>query len=93
MSEKEWMAQVLQLADLLGWLCYHTHDSRRSREGFPDLVLAKAGRRTIFAELKTETGATTPAQDRWIATLRAAGDRVFVWRPADLLEVAQTLRE
>lgn len=40
-SEKEFQAQVLDLARLTGWLCYHPHDSRRSAPGFPDLVLVR----------------------------------------------------
>lgn len=40
--EKVFQAQVLDLAHLSGWLCYHTHNSRRSAPGFPDLVLVAA---------------------------------------------------
>ena len=39
--EADFQAQVVKLALLLGWKVYHTHDSRRSREGFPDLILIR----------------------------------------------------
>ena len=37
----------------------------------------------ILAELKTDAGATTAEQDRWLSLLRAVpGVRVRLWRPA-----------
>lgn len=62
------MAVVIKYAQLRGWMHYHTHDSRRSAEGFPDLVLVR-GDQLIFAELKSEKGKTTPAQDTWLMAL------------------------
>ena len=44
---------------------YHTHDSRRSAKGFPDLVLAKNGV-VLIVELKTDTGVATPDQVAWL---------------------------
>ena len=43
MTEKKFQAAVLQIANMYGWLAYHTHDSRRSAPGFPDLVLVRNG--------------------------------------------------
>ncbi len=66
-----------------GWLCYHTRDSRGSREGFPDIAAAHRGRqRLLFAELKAEGADPTPHQSHWLATL-AATERaeVYLWRP------------
>lgn len=88
MSEAQLLAAVRRLAQLRGFMAYHTHDSRRSEPGFPDLVLVSARqRRLVFAELKTATGKTSPAQDEWLAALAAAGAEVFLWRPADLQTV------
>ncbi len=76
------MGQVVQLARLYGRLAYHTHDSRRSAAGFPDLTLVR-GRRLLFAELKREAGRTTAEQDGWREALREAGQEAYLWRPSD----------
>ncbi len=82
-SEKEFLQQVIDLAHLTGWLCYHTHDSRRSCKGFPDLILVR-GTQLLAAELKSEKGRLSPAQQQWLDALSAAGVEVAVWRPSDL---------
>jgi hypothetical protein len=93
MPEAELLRQVRKLAKLTGWETYHTHDSRRSDRGWPDLVLASATqRRVIFAELKTATGRVTPDQKKWLALLANAGQETAVWRPADLPLIARILR-
>lgn len=84
-TESEFQTQVLAVAKTFGFhLTYHTHDSRRSNPGFPDLVLlhARTGR-LIFAELKTQTGRVRPEQEKWINGLRAGGHAAELWRPAD----------
>lgn len=84
MTEKVFQQAVENLALRAGWLVYHTHDSRRSQPGFPDLVLVHGARRLVlFRELKTQAGKTSPAQKRWIAELKAAGADAAVWRPLD----------
>ena len=60
-SEKEFMAEVIAFAKRHGWLVYHTHDSRKSEKGFPDLILLK-DLRLVVAELKVGTNQTTPEQ-------------------------------
>ncbi len=92
MSEKDWQAQVLSLAKLLGYLCYHTHDSRRSESGYPDLTLCSPNA-VIFAELKSEDGVLSGSQVGWIERLQASGQLVFVWRPSQFSEVQKTLEE
>ncbi len=91
MSEKQFQSQVLQLAKLSGWLTYHTHDSRRSAPGFPDLVLVKAPL-VLFAELKSARGKLRPEQEAWLEALRGCrtvGARL--WRPSDWPEMKETL--
>lgn len=82
-TEKQLLEAVRDLARLTGWLVYHTHDSRRSEPGFPDLVMTRRGR-LIFAELKSEKGRLTPQQHEWMDALVGRKDwEVYLWRPAD----------
>lgn len=91
-SEKEFQNQVIELALLNGFRYYHTHDSRRSNPGFPDLVLVRAiPPRVIFAEIKASHGSLSPAQRVWINELRAAGAEVYVWYPDDFDSIQQIL--
>jgi hypothetical protein len=91
-TEKEFMGQVVALARLRGWLVYHTHDSRRSPAGFPDLVLVRPrDGRLVFAELKTDRGCLRPAQVLWLEALRQTAAEVYVWRPAQWDEIERCL--
>ena len=90
-TERQFMADVIRLAEVLGWRTYHTHDSRRSAPGFPDLVLVRRPR-VIFAELKAQRGRLTPHQLDWFAELRACHQEIYVWRPEDAEKVARILR-
>lgn len=92
LSEQAFQAQVLDLARLTGWLCYHTFDSRRSAPGFPDLVLVRPPV-IIFAELKTDAGTLRPEQHGWLDALGACpGVDVFLWRPGDWKRIEEVLR-
>jgi hypothetical protein len=88
-SEKDFMAAVIREAKKLGWRIYHTHDSRKSAAGFPDLVLVRE--RVVWVELKTEGGQLTAAQANWFDDLTAAGQEVYVWRPNQWPEVLRVL--
>jgi VRR-NUC domain len=106
-EEADFQRSVIEAADLFGWLSFHPYDSRRSRPGFPDLVLTKdlglshrsdtaprSDGRLIFAELKSMKGRVSKAQAQW---LRALGDvpgniEVYVWRPSDMDEIIDLLR-
>lgn len=86
MREAVLQMRVEQHARTLGWLAYHTHDSRRSAAGFPDLVLVHDRQaRVLYRELKTARGRVSPDQQRWLTALAAAGQDAAVWRPADLI--------
>ena len=80
MSEEDLQQAVIDLAETLGWLCYHTHDSRRSQPGFPDLVMVRAPR-ILFAELKADKGVITNEQHQWMLALRETPAEVHLWRP------------
>lgn len=90
MTEAALQEHVLYLARFYGWLPYHTHDSRRSQPGFPDLVLAsELLGLLVFAELKTEKGRQTAEQKEWerVLTLVATagtGIAYHLWRPRHL---------
>lgn len=84
MSEEQLQRIVTVTANRLGWLVYHTHDSRRSQAGYPDLHLVHAGHGlSLFRELKSMKGKTSKAQDEWIAALNETGQSATVWRPID----------
>ena len=85
MSERELQEQVVCVARHLGWLVYHTFDSRRSEPGFPDLVLVR-GQKVLFRELKTGRGRVSEAQRLWLERLAVAGADVGVWRPEQWLD-------
>lgn len=83
MTERAWMRQVIDLAQLHGYLVYHTHDSRRSAAGFPDLLMVRRGR-LLAIECKSERGRVTPEQMAWIELLDTVpGVTAMVARPRD----------
>lgn len=81
MTERQLQDAVIETARLLGWLVYHTHDSRHSAKGFPDLCMVR-GQRLLFVELKRDGKHPTTEQRQWLDRLCRPAE-VFVWRPAD----------
>lgn len=98
-TEEQWLKTVIGCALTFGWDYYHPPKAgvrangsvRPVKAGFPDLTLIR-GPRLVFAELKRETGKTTPAQDAWLAALAATGVETYLWRPSDFAEVRAVLR-
>lgn len=85
-SEGQLQQHVILLATALGWRHYHTHDSRRSPVGFPDLVMVHAAHgRLLFRELKAERGRYRAGQREWLEELAAAGADAGTWRPRDVV--------
>jgi hypothetical protein len=103
MSEAQFMTAVMDLLALLGWRTVHFRPAQTYRgwrtpvqgtlgRGWPDIYAVHPYRqRAIFAELKADAGKTTPDQDEVIATLRASGQTVYVWRPRDLGSIQEVL--
>lgn len=89
MSERDLQTNVIAMAKAMGYLVYHTHDSRRSESGYPDLTLARRGE-VLFVELKSNKGKLSLAQMAWRAMLPSWR----LWTPAELLDgtVERTLR-
>ena len=87
MSEATLQTNVEQIAREFGWLFYHTHDSRRSQAGFPDVVFLhpKTGR-LIVRELKDMRRKPTAEQEKWLAAFTVAGVDAGIWRPIDYLD-------
>lgn len=88
-AEIDFQHQITDLCDLLSLKWHHEVDSRKSKTGFPDLLIA--GRYVIFAELKRETGKASPEQLGWLAKLETAGANVYLWRPSDWPEIQRVL--
>ena len=90
MPEAELQNNIIGLAKLLGYKVYHTHDSRRSEGGFPDLVLCRAPV-TIIAECKREKKQLRKDQKEWMdlfiitAVASHGAVKVCLWRPSDWL--------
>lgn len=90
MTEAQLQAAVIEWAQRLGYLVYHTYDSRRDAPGYPDLTLVHpyVGK-LIFAELKSERGRLRKAQRAWHDALaQCYGVEVHEWRPRDLVSGA-----
>lgn len=101
LRESEFMHQVIDLAHVFGWLVAHFRPARTARgwrtpvsadaAGFPDLVLVRE--RVLYAELKSDTGKLSAAQEYWLLRLRNAGQVCHVWRPADWPAIMTILQE
>lgn len=88
-EEAKLLAVIVQAAELLNWLPYHTHNSQRSQPGFPDLFLLRADR-IIWSELKSAKGRLTDEQkvwasalDFWMSLNPMAHVEYHLWRPID----------
>jgi len=93
LSERDLLAEVRALAEGMGWLVYHTWDSRHSPKGLPDLLMVK-GHRLIAAELKAQKGKVTDEQEQWLRALaRVQTVDAMVIRPgSDYSELIEVLR-
>ena len=91
-NEAPFQGQILKVARDYGWLAYHTHDSRRSAPGFPDLTLAKPGHPLILAELKRQGNKLSHDQEVWLGVLaRTTGVAAYAWWPQDFEAIATLL--
>ena len=91
-SERAFAQAVVEAAEDLGWTVWRTWASVHSPSGEPDLrMVHPVLRQVIWAELKTQNGKLSPAQQESIDTLKAAGARVYVWRPADWPQIERVL--
>lgn len=83
MLEGALQANIMATLKLFGWRAYHTHDSRRSDPGFPDVCAVRArDGRLLFAELKRQKPKPTIPQQQWLDDLREV-TVCQAWRGAD----------
>ena len=95
MTEKEFQGSIIKLFKWTKWDYYHTHDSRRSNPGWPDLVMwheDHPGLGIIYRELK-KSDDEKPSKDqrRVLKGLKRCGADVQVWRPSDWPEIERLL--
>lgn len=93
---------VGQAARMFGWMYYHPPDNRPRQTstgrlfvqditpGWPDTILIRDDRR-LARELKSNSGAVTPEQHRWLEVLASAGFDTGIWRPRDWPLIVGTL--
>jgi len=113
MTEKQFQDTVVDLAAFHGWRVHHVKPGMTSRgtwltnvqghTGFPDLVLAHAGRNAsakrpailptiIFAELKAGRGRLSDEQNKWALTLQACpGVEYYMWTDLDMAFIVHRL--
>jgi hypothetical protein len=81
-KERDYQQWIIDFAGAHGWRYYHTHYSKFSPSGFPDLFLVR-GDRAVALEVKRMGGRATPDQDAWVADLNEAGVEASVVWPSD----------
>lgn len=89
-TEADWQSIVVNIGRMNGWTVWWPPPNRPGRNGaifsivagWPDLVFLREGE-FFVAELKRETGKTTPEQDEFLRLLKTAGVETYVWRPSD----------
>lgn len=89
--EKDLENTVRSIAIRNGWRFFHPFWMQRSEPGWPDCFMLR-GERVVVAELKTERGKVTPAQEEWLAAFRKIpAIEVYVWRPSDRDAIEEVL--
>ncbi len=90
-GEAAFQRAVTDLAEQHGWRWHHQQISKRSKSGWPDLVLVR--HIVIVAELKVGGNQPTAAQCSWLDAFQSAGVDAYLWHPSDWPEIAKVLTE
>jgi hypothetical protein len=93
MTEAQVQTEVIRLLAAAGAFPapYHTHDSRRSEPGWPD-VAAVVGATLWLVECKTDQGILRPEQCQWLNALAPVpGVQPFIATPSTLDQLAALL--
>jgi hypothetical protein len=92
-TERDLRQVIIDAAREVGWLVSFAWTSIHSPKGLPDLTLVNPPR-LIYAELKSEKGKPTEAQQVWLDTLaQVPGVEVYLWKPSMLDDIYHTLLE
>lgn len=103
-SEVDFMTQVTDLAEILGWTWVHWRPARTVHgwrtpvsgplgKGWPDLFLARVrDQRVLLVECKRDGGRLTADQQIVEDLLRDCGLTVCVWMPRDWDTIVEVLR-
>lgn len=91
-KEKDFMNQVIEMAERLGWLVYHPHQSLYDRAGYPDLTCIHLIHGFFVSELKTETGRLREEQKKWKDHFLEQKVEYHLWRPSDWPEIEKRLK-
>ena len=101
-SEADWMRQVTELAEMLGWSWAHFRPAKTAHgwrtpvsgplgAGWPDLTLVRDDR-LLFVELKRDKNARPTPDQTFVLTLLGIAAETYVWRPSDWDDVARILQ-
>ena len=90
MLEAELQANVIDLAQVLGWRVVHFRPAQTSKGwrtavqgdgvGWPDIIALRRDR-GLAIELKSPTGKLAIEQVDWLRAFKAAGFEAYEWRP------------
>jgi hypothetical protein len=100
-TESEFQKQVIDFANLHGWLVAHFRPSLNKRgkwqtavqadgAGFPDLILVRE--RIVAAELKVGKNKATMEQMRWLTAFRLTETEAYIWYPEDWKAIEAVLK-
>jgi hypothetical protein len=90
-TEADYQKKITDYCDLHGLKWHHETDSRKSKKGWPDLVIA-GHKDVIFVEVKKEKGTVTLDQKEWLEKLKSAGATTYIWRPSDWVVAERILK-
>jgi hypothetical protein len=103
-SEDEFLRQVIELAQMLGWEVVHFRPARTKYgwatpvqgtlgKGWPDLFLCRERDGRVMAiELKSQAGKLSDEQRRVLEMLDKCGIQSQMYRPSDFDQLAEVLR-
>lgn len=90
-SEKVFLKHVKAEAKKRGWTFFHETYSLGSDKGFPDVFICHDDHGSRFVELKYGKNKLGPDQERWRDALQRAGQKWYLFYPADWDKIIRLL--